>query len=55
MRYSFEQIDYYVHDNGEQSANCEAGHYGKEKLEISLLKEYVARKLSHEGYPLPED
>jgi hypothetical protein len=46
MRYSFEQIDYYVHDNREESANYKASHYGEEELKISLLKEYVARKLS---------
>jgi hypothetical protein len=48
-------MDDNVHNNGQHNADYNAGCYGKEKLEVPFLHEYIAGELPQEGNSLPED
>ncbi len=53
--FSFTQQPYgKVDDDGEYSADYQAGYNRKEKLGIPPLQEYVARQLSQERNAVPE-
>ena len=52
---SSEQAKDKIQNDGEHNANYDTSYYGEEELNAPLLQKYIARELSQERNPLPED